>query len=74
MQTPTWTRHCRSRFCFDANSTGKLLQRTTCLTKKSLDSADGIVVDITKVTKVAIERILLIKEIEGTVGLARPTR
>ncbi len=39
-----------------------------------MESVTGVIVDVTKVTKLAIERALLIKEMEGTVGLVGPTR
>ena len=50
------------------------MQRTTCLLEESFESAAGIVMDVAKVAKVAIERAPPIEEVEGMVGLARPAR
>ncbi len=50
------------------------MQRTTCLLEESFESAAGVVMDVAKVAKVAIERAPPIKEVEGMVGLARPAR
>ncbi len=60
--------------CLAANAIGKLLQRATCLLEESFQSTAGVVMDVAKVAKVAIERAPSLKEVEGTVGLARPAQ
>ncbi len=47
------------------------MQRTTCLIEELFESTTGIVMDVAKVAKVAIERAPSIEEVEGTVRLAR---